>query len=289
MMRLKLSLRNAIKNALLSVSLLGFIILSGCSANIEPTYKEKDIPYIVKKICKEEYGLEVTTQRTHTTLWIYAPLDKILSKDYGVKEDKIFDEEVMDKIRNIITTIGRVLISSDDTPEFFAFLASDIKLGIDYTMIGCTLDIKKSYAEFIPWTEANRRYVTKFKLSPESVEDTTGFHFLPYDINMSDFLSEQIAQRIGARFQDEELKKFFKVEKSEGKFKNGVFAFEYSITQIAKPKNNIDIPAEALKIVAYCLKTYEFTDFSGVTLTDLTTQNKIDLNKSAVLFAPSGF
>ena len=285
MTKSKPSLKILARPALLLVSVIA-ILLSGCSPKIEPTYKEKDIPYLIKKICKEEYSLEITTQRAGSTIWIYAPLNKILSKDYGVKEDKIFDEEVLDKMRNIITTIGRVLISSDNTPDFFVFLASDIKLGIDYTMIGSVLDIKKSYADFIPWTEANRRFVNRFKVSPESIGDTSGFHFVPYDVKLEDFLAEQIAQRIGSKFQDEELKNYFKIDKSEGKFSDGVFSFEYSITQTNKPKQAIDIKNEALNIIAYCLKTYEFTGFSGVTLTDLKTQNRLDLNKTAVLARP---
>jgi len=285
-MKSKPSLKILARPALLLLSIVS-VLLSGCSP-IKPTYKEKDIPRIIKTICKDEYNLEVTTQRTHNTLWIYAPLNKILDKDYGIKEDKIFDEEVMDKIRNIITTIGRVLISSDNTPEFFAFLASDIKLGIDYIMIGDVLDIKKSYADFIPWTEANRRYVVKFKAAPEAVGDSTGFHFAAYDIKMEDFLAEQIAQRVGAHFQDEELKNYFKVDKSEGKFSDGIFSFDYSITQTAKPNKPIDIASDIINIAAYCLKTYDFKDFSGVTLTDLNTLDKLDLNKNAVLTRPGG-
>ncbi|MDD5197194.1 MAG: hypothetical protein PHV92_06235 [Candidatus Omnitrophica bacterium] len=288
MMKLKISLKNLVKPAPLLVSALFLFLLSGCSGKIEPTYKEKDIPYLIKKICKDEYNLEVTTQRTHNTLWIYAPLNKILHKDYASNEDKIFDDEIMDKIRNIITTIGRVLISSDDTPQFFAFLASDIKLGIDYTMIGCVLDIKKSYADFIPWTEANRRYVIKFKASPEAIGDNTGFHFMAHDIKIEDFLAEQIAQRAGAKFQDEELKKYFKVEKFDGKFSNGVFYFDYSITRTAQSPKTIGIQDEILDTITYCLRTYEFTDFSGIVLTDLKTLDKLELNKKAILSRPNG-
>lgn len=168
MMRLKPSLKNLVKAALL-FNLALYLNLAGCQSQIEPTYKEKDIPYLVKQICKDEYRLDVTTKRTATTLWIYAPLTKILDKEYGIKEDKIFDEEMLDKLRNILTTIGRVLISSDYTPEFFALLASDINIGIDYIVIGNVLDIKKSYAGFLPWTEANRRYVIKLKLDPKAI------------------------------------------------------------------------------------------------------------------------
>lgn len=288
MMKSKLFLKNLTRSALLLISISFILLSAGCSNPIEPTYKEKDIPFIIKKICKEEYNLDVTTERTKNTLWIYAPLSKILHKEYGLKEDKVFDDEITDKLRNIITTIGRVLISSNDTPEFFALLASDIKVGIDYTMIGNVLDVKKSYADFIPWTEANRRYVVKFKVSPEAIGDTTGFHFIPYDVKLQDFLAEQIAQRTSAQFQGDELKNYFKVEKSEGKFADRVFSFEYFISQTAKPNKMVDIKNEILRIITYCLKTYEFTNFSGITLKDLRTQERIGLSKTAILARPNG-
>ena len=286
MMRSKPSLKNLVKSALL-FSLLICISLSGCQNPTEDTYKEGDIPYLVKKICKEEYGLDVTTKRTDTTLWIYAPLTKILDKEYGIKEGKIFDSEMMDKLRNILTTIGRVLISSDNTPEFYALLASDINLGIDYTLIGSVLDTKKSYANFIPWTEANRRYVIRLALAPQAIGDSTGEHLNAYDIKLADFLAEQIGQRIGARFQEEEWKKYFKVDKSEGRFANNTLIVEYSISEIAKPNKEIDIREEMLNIIAYCLKSYEFKDFSGLELTDLAKQDKLFLGSQVILARPT--
>lgn len=288
MMKSRLSLKNLTKSALLFVSLFSTLI-SGCTCPVEPTYKGKEIPQIVKKICKEEYGLEVTTQRTANTLWIYAPVEQILHKDYGKDENKIFDEKLVEKLRNLLLTIGRVLISSDNTPQFFALLVSDINLGIDYTISGNMLDIKKSYAGFIPEEEANRRYVVKFIPSPEAIGDKTGLHFTPYDITMPDFLKEQIAQRIAAHFQNEELKKYFKVDKSDGKFEDGVFSFEYTIEEIAKPKTKIKEKNEILKIIAYCLKTYEFTDFSGISIKDLRTDEKLNYTKTEILGRPTEF
>lgn len=273
-----------VRVGLLCINLgISIIFLSGCQGKIEPTYKEKDIPSIVKKICKDEYGLDVTTQRTHNTLWIYAAVDKILHKDYGVKKDKIFDEELMDKLRNILNTVGRVLISSDNTPDFFALVASDVKIGLDYTIIGNVLDIKKSYAGFIPWTEANRRYVLKFQIAPSAIEDYGGWHLKAYDIKLPDFLAEQIAQRIGLPFQEENLKDYFRVEKSEGKFTQRVFTFEYAIKQIAPPEKEIDIEKTVLSTIAYCLKTYEFKDFSGVIVKNLISGDTLELNQAAIL------
>ncbi len=287
MMRSKLYLKNSIKPALLFNLIFLFLLYSsGCDSRIKPTYKEEDIPFLVKKFCKEEYKLDVITIRSATTLWIYAPLPKILHKEYGVKEDKIFDEEMWEKMRNILTTVGRVLISSDNAPEFFALLASDINIGLDYTIIGSALDIKKSYVGFIPWTEANRRYVIRAKINPEAINDTTGRHLEALEIYLPDFLAEQIAARIGSHFQGEGLKGSFKVEKVDGVFKDDKFIFEYSINQTQALKNKIDFQNEILKIAAYCIKTYEFKDFSTVELKDLLSSQDTVVGKDFIWSSP---
>ncbi|MBI5144961.1 MAG: hypothetical protein HZA27_02100, partial [Candidatus Omnitrophica bacterium] len=202
------------------------------------------------------------------------------------KEDKIIDEKVVDKLRNILITIGRVLINSDNTPDFYALAASDINLGLDYILIGSTLDIKKSYAGYLPWMEANKRYVIKFNLSPEAIGDTAGTHINYYDIKFVDFLSAQIAQRIAARFQQPELKKYFQVESSNGRFSNGDLIFEYSIKEIAKPEKQIEVKEVALDTIAYCLRTYEFKDFNNVEITNLALQDKLVLSQGAILARP---
>lgn len=301
MMKSKLSLRNSIKPALL-FSLFISIFLYGCQSNIEPTYKENDIPSLVQKICKDEYNLDVTTQRTPTTLWIYAPLEKILHKDFGTEADKIFDEEISDKLRNILTAIGRVLISSDNTPEFFSLVTSDIKIGLDYIIICNVLDIKKTYAGFTPWTESNKRYVLKFTANPEAIGDIEGKHLKIYNITLPDFLADQITQRINIYFQNETQGKYFKIEKLNGRFdssnlmaekssnntEEGNFIFDYSINQISKPAQEINTAKEILKIISYCVKTYEFNDFAAVELNDLSdTKNNITLNKKAILAIPA--
>lgn len=104
---------------------------------------------------------------------------------------------------------------------------------------------------------------------------------------MPDFLSEQIAQRISVQFREEGRKKYFKVDKAEGKFLNDTFILEYAIQQIAKPDKEIDIKKEILNTVTYCIKTYEFKDFSLLELTDLVRQDKLILNKAAIWARPT--
>jgi len=275
------SLRNSARPALLFSLLLSFFSLS-CQKEIPPTYKESDIPEAIKKICREEYSLQTTCFRTPTTLWIYAPMEQILHKEYGVNESKLFDSEMIDKLRNILTTIGRVLLSADQSPEFFALAATDTNVGIQYTIIGNVLDMKKSYAGALPWTETNRRYVLNLKVAPELIRDNEGVNFKPYDILFEEFLSEQIAQRSGAFFNQEEMNKSFKVEKSNGAFRENSIVIEYAITQIADPPRPLDIKKEILDIATYCIKSYEFFDFAMLELSDLVRQDKISLSNAAI-------
>jgi len=286
-MKLKRFLWNTAKRGLLFSFLLLLLSIYGCSEKIEPSYKESQTPEIVKRICKEEYNLEVTTKRTGSTVWIYAPLKKVLHSEFGVKDDKIFSDELSEKLRNIITTVGRVLISSDYMAEFFALTVSDIDVGLDYTIIGSSLDMKKAYAGFLPWTESNRRFVVSLNMNPNAINDTQGAHLTTFDITLQDFLANQIAQRIASEFSGEDNNKYFKVEKSEGIYNQGEFIFNYSIKKLnPRPKEEINIREKILDIITYCLKSYEFKDFHSVELNDLITEDKAYLNKKAILARP---
>lgn len=286
-MKLKLSLRNSARAALLLFSLSLSIGLSGCQESLEPTFKEDDIPYCVRQICKDEYNLDVVTKRTETTLWTYVPLEKILHKEYGLKKDKILDEDMVDKLRNILTTIGRVVLSADSSPEFFALWASDINLGLDYIIIGSVLDIKKSYAGNLPSTELNKRYVMKFQVNPNAVQDKLGRHPDFRNITMPDFLALQIVQRLSVKFQGEEMKKYFQVEKIDGIFDKGEFILEYSIKQLLPPDKPVDIMTKFLDTVTYCVKMYDFRDFSRVEINDLATKDKVIFNAAAIWGRPT--
>ena len=269
-----------VKPALLLFNLIFFISLSGCqNPALEPSFKEENIPYTVKQICKDEYQLDVVTERKDNTLWVYVPFAKILDKEYGIKEGKVLDEQMSDKLRNILTTVGRVILSSNKAPEFFAVWSSDINIGMDYIIIGNILDLKKAYAESIPFTELNKRYLMKIDMNPEAIRDTTGQHLKFYDIRMRDFITQQIVQRVSFEFQSENLKKYFRLEKIDGIFDSDAFILEYSAIPLLKPDKPINALDEILNIAAYCIKAYDFWDFSRVEVTNLITRDKIVLNK----------
>jgi len=126
----------------------------------------------------------------------------------------------------------------------------------------------------------------KFKVAPEAIGDSTGEHLLTYDIKLADFLAEEIAQRIAVWFNEEGLKKYFKVEKSTGEFRDNIFSFEYVIKQISEPPKKIKTLKEILNIIAYSLKTYEFKDFSYVQIKDGDSGDKLIVDKAEILARP---
>jgi hypothetical protein len=245
-------------------------LLTGCFPDdILPSYKEADIPVTIKKICREEFGISVRPIRVGNTLWVYAPQSRLLHADFGKNPDKIFDEALLDKARNILTSISRVLLSSDKAPEFFVLVLSDINIGLDYSLTANIMDIKKSAAGGIPWNEANKRYVIGFEQADKAKGDISGEHIKVYDLRMTEFLSRQISQRVRMFFQEEPIKKYFSLKDVSAGFQDKVFTFEYSTDKKAEPKEKPDITRAILNSIAYCFKAYDFKDFSRVKIKDL--------------------
>jgi hypothetical protein len=258
------------RHMLLAGLLPGLILFAGCfSSDFSPSYKEAEIGINIQKICLEECKLKVIPLKAGNTLWIYAPQQRILHAQFGKVADKVFDEELIDKVRNILNSISRVCLSADKSPEFFVLALSDINLGLDYSLTANISDIKRSTAGGVPWTEANKRYVINFELAPNAVGDQTGEHLKIFDIKMADFLSLQIAQRVRMFFQDSEVKKAYTLKEADAAFKYNKFIFNYSVVRISEPKEKIDIAQEILNIITYCFKTYEFKDFEEVEIRDL--------------------
>jgi hypothetical protein len=284
-MRLTRYSKNSANPVLPLFSLLIVFIL-GCSTQTEPTYKEKDIPAAIKQICKDEYNLNVTTQVVGKTLWVYAPVSRIIDKDYAITKDKIFDDEMSEKLRNIMTSIGRVLVSSDRSPEFYCLVVSDImERGIDYIIIADTLDIKKSYANFLPFTEMNKRYLVNLKETSGAMGDASGEHIKPFDISRKEFVAELIAQRIAGRFREDDLKNLYEVKSVKAQFTPEGLVVDADIgrneMRLVIPENRY-LTEESLKIIADVSRAYDFWDFQGVVINDTETKKSTLFSRAAV-------
>lgn len=290
MMKSKLSLRSLAKTGLKILPLILF--LSSCSYSTAPSFQKEDIPQAVKDICKKEYGLDISTNLVGSTLWVYMPLEDILSKPpkpekytsrFSLEDDKAFFEErnlkvyylikpipekenqeektldksVIKKILNVLQVIPRVLFSMDNSkgnnPMFFCIVVADIKYGPEIKLTIYSLDLKKSLYGLISQTEYQHRIVQDGGISLQSIGDKEGKHLVYRDITLGEFIAGQIQNRISLKFEKLDVGK------------------------------NADIDKEVSKIVFYTLNTYGFKDFTFVEMNNLVTGAKNILNQKAVL------
>ncbi|MDO9573236.1 MAG: hypothetical protein Q7J37_05095 [Candidatus Omnitrophota bacterium] len=290
MMKSKLSSKNLAK---VGLKILPFILfLSACNSSVTPSFLREDISIAVKDICKKEYKLELSTKLVGQTLWVYMPLEDIVTKpekpekyierflvedtkntlsegilrvgysikpvaEKEVKQEMSLDKSVNEKIFNVLQVIRRVLFSTDSSkinnPLFFCIVTADIRNGFEMKQIFHLSDLKKLSYGFISQTEYQHRIVQNASVSTLIIGDTEGSHLDYQNITLEDFITSQIQNRIRIKFQKPEVEK------------------------------NADINKEVLKIVTYTVNAYNFRNFSLLEMVDLLNARKITLNRAAVL------
>ena len=271
------------------------LLLTACNSSVRPSFLKEDITRAVKDICKKEYSLDTVTTLSGNTLWVYLPLENIVSKpdkpekyterflledqknlleekvlkvNYSVRpttekekqQEMVLDKSVNEKIFNILQVIRRVLFSmgspKQDIPQFFCIVTADIRNGFEIKQIFYFADLKKLSYSFISQTEYQHRIIQETAISAEIIGDKTGDHLKYRDITLEEFIADQIQSRIKLKFQKPEV------------------------------EANADIDKEVLKIVAYTLEAYQFKNFSLLEILNLVTGKKIILNQTAI-FADS--
>ena len=293
MMKSKLSSKNLAKAGL---KILPFVLfLSACNSSITPSFLRENISTAVKDICKKEYKLDLSAKLADQTLWIYLPLENIVTRpekpdkyierflvedkkntlsegilrvNYSIKpvaekevqQEMSLDKSVNEKIFNVLQVIRRVLFSTGSSkinnPLFFCIVTADIKNGFEIKQIFYLSDLKKLSYGFISQTEYQHRIVQDTTVSALIIGDASGAHLDYQNITLEDFITSQIQNRIRIKFQRPEVEK------------------------------NADIDKEVLKIVSYTVDIYNFRNFTFLEMSNLLNTRKISLNRAAVLVGP---
>jgi hypothetical protein len=289
-MKSKRFLKSSVKAGLKLLPLILF--LSACNSSVSPSFLKEDISNAVKDICKKEYKLDVATKVVGITLWVYLPLENIISKpdkpekytekflledqknfldekilkvSYLIKpipekeklQEMVLDKSVNEKIFNVLQVIRRVLFSMDnfekDKPLFFCIVTADIVNGLEIKQIFYLRDLKKLSYGLMSQTEYQHRIVQNTALAPLAIDDKNGAYLGYRDITMEEFIADQIQNRIRLKFQKPEVEK------------------------------DADIDKEILKIIAYTLKAYEYNNYNFVEISNLVSGTKNIFNQKAML------
>jgi hypothetical protein len=292
-MKLKLSSKSLVKAGLkLLLPLIFILLLSACNSSVTPSFLKEDITRAIKDICKKEYSLDTVTTLSGNTLWVYLPLENIISKpdkpekyterflwekkknsldekilkiNYLIQptaekekqQEMALDKTVNEKIFNILQVIRRVLFSvgspKQDIPQFFCIVTADIRNGFEIKQIFYFPDLKKLSYSFISQTEYQHRIIQNTTVSAGILGDRTGGHLDYRDITLEEFIADQIQSRIKLKFQKPEV------------------------------EASVNIDKEVLKIVTYTLDAYHFKNFTLLEMSNLVTGKKIIFNQTAIL------
>lgn len=243
----------------------------------------------------KEYKLDLVTKLVDQTLWVYMPLEDIVTKldkpekyierfsiqdnknllaegilsvSYLIKpieekesnQEMALDKKVNEKIFNVLQVIRRVLFSTDhskiNSPLFFCIVTADIKNGFQIKQVFHLSDLKKLSYGFISQTEYQHRILQDTEVSPLIIGDRQGTHLDYQNITLDNFIVGQIQNRIKIKFQKPEVEK------------------------------NADVDKEILKIITYTLNTYNFQNFTLLEMTNLLNEKKSIFNRTAILNNP---
>lgn len=185
---MKPSLRNTVKKAptfsslrrtFLSLLLLSCLspALAGCG---RPTYPASQIISAVKKLCRDEYQLDVRARVVGSTLGVAMQIEGLV--DSNLKLNK----EAGEKIEHMAVSIRRVALSTDKPIDFYVVAARDSKMaGAEFVMTSNVMDVKRASFSDISRAEYLSRLQREFRLNPALLgEDKVRNLFADLNANM---------------------------------------------------------------------------------------------------------
>lgn len=280
------------KSKFLLLSLLLFAISTyGCQTREDEEFYSKDMAerkFI--QVCQDEYNWNVKTKLIGKTLWIYLPYQKdifqlkanrfsqaskcsvsYLKGDFQeavfylayqitpllkTEEDKGYTyglvDEVSEDFRNLLNVIYRVYFNASVQPEFYVLILADTANGVEISYIIYNEDLKKIYNNVIPGEEQYKRILQDMRGNLAIIGDKHGRHLDYQEIDLSQFLTEQIIQRIRIKF----------------------FGADSKLCGIPEE--------EILQIISYVMYTYEFVDFSKIILRNLSSGSETEIGRWAL-------
>lgn len=191
-------------------------------------------------------------------LFEYDVVDKKKSKeeDYGFNSS--YTDSYVKYQNNLFTAIYEVFLNTkakknEEPIKFFVVVITDIKKGIETRLTFYLEDFVRAWSGALPNDEYSKRVLSDRKGSTAMIGDETGSHIKYTNITMSDFLTQQIINRIRFKFQYSDF----------------------------PPGENYD--NTTIGIVADTLRYYHFKDFTHVRLNNIRLGKKYMFDKSQLV------
>ncbi|UCD15767.1 MAG: hypothetical protein JSV34_01595 [Candidatus Omnitrophota bacterium] len=267
--------KNGLKAALVSLSL---VLTLSCT--IAPTYSRRDIDKSIKKICEEEFNINVKSWLVQDTIWVYAPFKKVFDDNFS------WEKETLENVRKIFLALSRVLLSMDERPSFFIFVVSDVeKSGSDLYYIGFIPDMMKMQKLFISLGQWQEREVIMSFLNPQALGDYQGYHIKKYNLTMGEFISYLINQNVRKYFTAPQTKDVFQINNLKTGYANGKLSILLDISVIKDDATGLADPLRVTKETAgKLLKIYsDFDEISEIEIIDAVNNRQHSYSKKELL------
>lgn len=296
---------------LVSIVLCLMLFTAGCTA---PTYPKETFKESIIRLCKKEYSLDVKAATIGKTVAIYLPLTNLLDFTFALTP------EAGEKINQVMLNATRVALSTDADYNFYCVIAHDVRIPeIQIVIIKKVEDVRRFLFQDISRGEYGKRMLIDMRIAPQAQKERAikdvfdrmkidtkwqdgvmqdffrsepatlgdigywGGKFYIKDINLPEFLAEQIASRIKLSFRDElALSESFGIKSIKGHYvaqeplKGGERHFRIEIS--AEPRNAEVLASKELSdsLFAYALRMsydvihgYRFEDFDYVDISTL--------------------
>ena len=266
-----------------SLPIILFSLLFACGClKVEPTYKRTNIARTFQRIFKQEYDLDVKVFAFERTVWVYVPIEDFFTSQ---------NQENQNTVRRVFQVIERVLLSMDKPFDFYGIIISSIKnKGIDFWEIGTTDDLRKFMFYFISYKELTERIITIEDFNPAALGDKTGRHIQVFDLDMPEFISLLLTQKLykiftaGLKHKNILTVKKIKVFFTPG---NKRFNIELDIKIQAKKSKRGDIEKDifnaSLSELKKIINLYDYKDFVSVSLQNKSTSKGRFFTRQAFL------
>jgi len=303
------------KNFKFYIVLLPFTFLLFTLPGCGPTYPKGKIEESILKLCKDEYKLDVKVETIGHTIAIYVPLPDLMDFTFAITKS------ASEKINDVILSVSRVTLSTDAEFNFYCIIAHDVKMPeIQIVIIKSVDDVKRFLLNDISRNEYSKRMIVDLRLNPQSQKERAikevfqkmnldkkwqeevmndffrtepsslgeiGYwndRFYIKDVNLPEFLADQIANRIRIEFKDDKVladaysikssKAFYNSKSGRAYFRIEILAESKWSGEAAGSMSENKVFGKTLEVASYVVHAYRFDKFHYIEIENLS-DNKI--------------
>lgn len=258
-------------------------MLGGVLSSCEPTYPARTLTAQLEKMARDEEKLSITAHATGKTLWVYVPLEGLVSET-----DLSWNAKEIEKLGKVLSIVHRVILSTDAELDFMVIVASDVKkFGVQLITYEYVPDVKQAILEKFSRGEFFRRSIKDVVVNPAAIGDLTGESISYFDLSFDRFLGLQVVHRAKNLFaRDKTLSKIYDLKSTSQSERFGTIKIEMEFLKktydLTLEEENIK-PLDYIKMIAaQVAANYDFKNFQAFELKDTFSGETATLDIAAL-------